>query len=65
MDADQLTLVEAGLKLTTVKGIARKLSTLLSQAVEDDKLPANPALRMEHYLRRGDEPKPAIQPLDP
>ena len=31
---------EKGLKLTTVKGIARTLSTLLSQAVEDEKLPA-------------------------
>jgi len=54
---------EKGLKLTTVKGIARTLSTLLSQAVEDEKLPANPALRMGCYLRRGDEPKPIIQPL--
>ena len=36
---------------------------MLSQAVEDEKLPANPALRMGRYLRRGDEPKPQIQPL--
>ena len=49
---------EKGLKLATVKGIARTLSSLLSQAVEDEKLPANPALRMGRYLRRGDEPKP-------
>jgi integrase len=35
----------------------------LSQAVEDEKLPANPALRLGRYLRRGDEPKPVIQPL--
>ncbi len=54
---------EKGLKLATVKGIARTLSSLLSQAVEDDKLPANPALRMGRYLRRGDEAKPVIQPL--
>ena len=52
-----------GVKLNTVKGIARTLSTVLSQAVEDEKLPANPALRMGRYLRRGDEPKREIQPL--
>ena len=52
-----------GLKLATVKGIARTLSTILSQAVEDELLPANPALRLGRYLRRGDEPKPEIHPL--
>ena len=52
-----------GLKLNTVKGIARTLSALLSQAVEDDKIAANPALRMGRYLRRGDEPKTELQPL--
>ena len=51
------------LKLATVRGIVRTLSTLLSQAVEDELLPANPALRMGRYLRQGDEPKAAIQPL--
>jgi hypothetical protein len=51
---------EKGLRLNTVKGIARTLSTLLSQAVEDDKLPANPCLRMGRYLRRGDEPEMVI-----
>jgi hypothetical protein len=35
-----------GLKLNTVKGIARTVSSMLSQAVEDEKLAANPALRM-------------------
>lgn len=52
-----------GLKLNTVRGIARTLSTVLSQAVEDEKLPANPALRMGRHLRRGDEAKTVIQPL--
>jgi integrase len=52
-----------GLKLATVKGISRTLSALLSQAVEDEQLSANPCLRMGRYLRRGDEPKPVIQPL--
>jgi integrase len=31
--------------------------------VEDEKLPANPCLRMGRYLRRGDEPKAMIHPL--
>jgi integrase len=52
-----------GLRLNTVKGIARTLSSMLSQAVEDEKIPANPALRMGRYLRRGDEPKAVVQPL--
>jgi integrase len=52
-----------GLKVNTVRGIVRTLSALLSQAVEDEKLPANPALRMGKYLRRGDEPEAVIQPL--
>jgi len=38
-------------------------SAALSHAVEDEKLPANPALRMGRYLRQGDEPKRHIQPL--
>jgi hypothetical protein len=54
---------EKGLRLTTVKAIARTLSTLRSQAVEGEKLPAHPCLRMGRYLRRGDEPKTVIQPL--
>ena len=52
-----------GLKLNTVKGIARTLSAVLSQAVEDEKFPANPALRLGRHLRRGDEPKHEVQPL--
>jgi integrase len=52
-----------GLKLNTVRGISRTLSVVLSQAVEDEKLPANPALRLGRYLRRGDEPETVIQPL--
>jgi integrase len=65
LDARELIAVSRrkGLKLNTVKGIARTLSTVLSQAAEDQKLPANPALRMGRYLRRGDEPKPDIHPL--
>jgi|SoiMethySBSTD1v2_1073268.scaffolds.fasta_scaffold92340_4 integrase len=46
---------EKGLKVRTVAGIVRSLSTVLSQAVEDGHLQANPALRPGKYLRRGDE----------
>jgi integrase len=53
-----------GLAVNTVKGIARTLSVVLSQAVEDEKLPANPALRLGRYLRRGDEPPAEIHPLN-
>jgi integrase len=59
-----LTLRAKGLSVSTVRGIARTLSTVLSQAVEDEILPANPALRLGRYLRRGDEPKRQIQVLN-
>jgi hypothetical protein len=49
-----------GLKIKTVRGIVRTLSTVLSQDVEDEHLPANPALSMRKYLRRGDEPEAAV-----
>src|SRR5438105_2880889 len=51
------------LQLATVKGILRTLSTILSAAVEDEHLPANPALRMGRYLRRGDEPIADVEPF--
>ena len=54
---------EKGLKIQTVRGIVRTLSVVLSQAVEDEQLPANPALSMRKYLRRGDEPEPSIDPF--
>ena len=37
-----------GLRTGTLKGIVRALSTILTQAVEDGLLSANPALR-EHF----------------
>lgn len=52
-----------GLKTTTVRGIARTLSTILTQAVEDELLPANPALRLGKYLRSADEAEPTIEPF--
>ena len=52
-----------GLSRGSVRGIVRTLSTILSQALEDDLLEANPALRMGLYLRAGDEPEKTIDPL--
>src|SRR6266478_9896172 len=52
-----------GLKVSTVRGIARTLSTILTQAVEDELLPANPALRLGRYLRSADDPEPVIDPF--
>lgn len=46
-----------GLALGSVRGMIRTLSTMLSQAVEDELIDANPALRMGRYLRAGDEPR--------
>jgi integrase len=54
-----------GLKVSTVRGIVRTLSTVLSQAVEDEILPANPALRMGKHLRQADDPEPQIDPFTP
>jgi integrase len=51
------------LSIATVRGIARTLSAVLSQAVEDEHLSANPALRLGKYLRRGDQPKHQIDPF--
>jgi hypothetical protein len=50
-----------GLKATTVRGIARTLSTSLTQAVEDELLPANPALRLGRYLRTADDAEPELR----
>ena len=52
-----------GLKVNTIRGIARTLSTVLTQAVEDELLSANPALRLGKYLRNADEPEAAIDPF--
>lgn len=54
-----------GLKVSTVRGIARTLSTILTQAVEDQILAANPALRLGRFLRYGDHEEPQPDPLTP
>jgi integrase len=52
-----------GLSPKTVENVCRTLSSVLTQAVEDGLLPANPALRQGRYLRRGDHVPPQICPL--
>ncbi len=52
-----------GLKVTSVRGITRTLSTILSQAVEDELLTANPAFRLGKYLRSADDPEREIRPF--
>ncbi len=54
---------QKGLKRASLLGVQRTLSAVLSQAVEDELLPANPAFRMGKHLRHGDEQPAAIQPL--
>ena len=52
-----------GLKVASINGVQRTLSAVLSQAVDDGLLPANPAFRMGKHLRKGDEPRKVIQPF--
>lgn len=52
-----------GLKPASMRGVNRTLSAVLSQAVEDALLPANPAFRMGKHLRDGDDLPAEIQPL--
>lgn len=52
-----------GLKRASLLGVQRTLSAVLSQAVEDGHLSANPAFRMGKHLRCGDEARAEIQPL--
>jgi hypothetical protein len=47
-----------GLKVTAVRGIARTLSTILTQAVEDELLTAHPAFRLRRSLRTADDAEP-------
>jgi len=52
-----------GLRRRTIKGIMATLSTILTQAVDDELLPGNPALRLGKYLKAGDENERSI--IDP
>lgn len=52
-----------GLKTTSLQAVQRTLSVVLSQAVEDQLLSANPAFRMGKHVRKADEPRREIHPL--
>lgn len=51
------------LKPASMRGVNRTLSGVLTQAVEDAWLPANPAFRMGKYLRDGDAVREEIDPF--
>jgi integrase len=53
-----------GLSPKSIENICRTVSSILSQAVEDGHLSANPAFRLGRYYRQADHAKPEIQPLD-
>jgi integrase len=52
-----------GLSPKTIVNICRTVSSILSQAVEDGHVTANPAFRLGRYYRQADHPAPEIQPL--
>ena len=52
-----------GLKRASLRGVNRTLSAVLSQAVEDELLPANPAFRMGKHLRFADDEEDTVCPL--
>jgi integrase len=54
---------QAGLSPKSPENICRMVSSILSQAVEDGLLAANPAFRLGRYYRRADHPKAEIRPL--
>jgi integrase len=54
---------EKGLSVKSIENICRTLSSLLSQAVEDGVLPANPVFRLGRHYGRANEPKHEIRPL--
>src|SRR5215510_2463430 len=54
---------QKGLSPKSLENICRTVSSILSQAVEDGLLAANPAFRLGRYYRRADHPKAEIRPL--
>jgi integrase len=52
-----------GLSPKSIENICRTVSSILSQAMEDGHMAANPAFRLGRYYRQADHPKPEIQPL--
>lgn len=66
--ADCISLITAlrgkGLKIRTIRGVVRTLSTVLTQATDEGKLDSNPALNLRNYLKRGDEADVEIDPFN-
>ena len=61
-----VALTAKSLRPKTITGIVRTLSTILSEAVEDSKLTANPALRPSRLRRRLRDPNaPKKETVDP
>ena len=54
---------EKGLSPKSLENICRTVSSVLTQAVEDELLAVNPAFRLGRYYRKADHPKPEIRPL--
>src|SRR5262249_51485110 len=54
---------EKSLSRKSIENIGRTVSSVLSQAVEDGFMQANPAFRLGRYHRTGKELKPEIHPL--
>jgi len=54
---------QKGLSRKSIENIGRTMSSVLSQAVEDGLLAANPAFRLGRYYRQGDGMKPEIHPF--
>jgi integrase len=58
------TLRGKGLKIRTIRGVVRTLSTVLTQATDEGKLDSNPALNLRNYLKRGDEAETEMDPFN-
>ena len=54
---------EKGLSPKTIENISRTVSSVMTQAVEDELLPANPAFRLGRHIRQGDRASPEIRPF--
>jgi integrase len=57
------TMKRKGLKLNTVKGATRTLSTLMAAAIDKEYVRTNPVASLRKHLRRGLEAKPEPDPL--
>lgn len=65
--ADLRTLIAScrakGLSPKSIENVSRTVSSILTQAVEDGQIAANPAFRLGRHIRQGDHVKPEIRPF--